>query len=587
MTKPIFRALAVLLFLLQPQTLMAQQTAWIQIEARPSLTEAQARARYYAARLPRVNGFALGTGWYAIALGPYEETQAKAIRSRLRASGQIPRDSFVADGRGFGLRFWPIGAGAAPIPAPAPAPAEQTPQTPDQPAAQSGSQIAPAAGETPAQARAAEARLPRQAREDLQRALAWQGHYAAAIDGDFGPGTRRAMAAYQQAEGFEPTGILTTAQRRQLMGDYQKALSELGMKRVVDETAGIAIELPMAMLKFDSYDYPFAHYNGRDGSKVRAILISQRGNERTLIGLYDVMQSLAIVPRGSKGDKKRRSFTLTGSDNSIASYSYAALEDGQIKGFTLVWPAGDKRRMQRLIDRMQASFTALPEGVLDETMRRAGADQNIDLLAGLELRKPARTHSGFFVDSAGAVVTLSDVADSCRQITIGDERSARIVATDETLGLSVLRPDDPLAPPGYARFREGAARLNSEIAVAGYSYGGSLGAPTLSFGQLADIRGLAGEAELARLSVTTLPGDAGGPVLAGDGTVLGILMPKPDDSGRKLPGDVAFMTNADAVAAMLADARITAERAGPAAALAPEDLTVLAGQMTVLVSCWN
>lgn len=570
----IFRRLTVLLCLLIPSALMAQQTAWVQIEARPSLIEAQSRARFYAAQLPQVNGFSLGSGWYAIALGPYDEAGAKSVLGRLRTAGQIPHDSFVADGRAFGQRFWPIGARP-------PAPAAQAP------VATQETTVTPPPDETPAQARASEAQLPREARQNLQRALEWEGFYTAAIDGDFGPGTRRAMAAYQQANGSEPTGILTTKERGQLIAGYQSALSELGMQTVVDEKAGISVDMPTAMVAFDSYDYPFAHYKGRGDSQVQVILISQRGTKATLSGLYDVLETLAIVPRTGTRDKKRRSFVLTGADNKIASYTYAALDDGQIKGFTLVWPAGDDKRMNRVISQMRTSFTALPRGVLDETMRLGGADQNIDLMSGLELRKPATTHSGFFVDAAGTVVTSSDALGACRQITIGDERNAEVIVTDDALGVTALRPTDPLAPPGFARFKETVARLNSDIAVAGYSYGGDLGAPTLTFGTLADIRGLAGETTLSRLSVTTLAGDGGGPVLASDGAVLGVLLSGTDKSGRELPQDVAFMANADALDGMLSGANISLTRVGPSAPLPPEDLSVLATDMTVLVSCWN
>jgi len=41
--------------------------------------------------------------------------------------------------------------------------------------------------------------------------------YNAAIDGSFGRGTRNSMAAWQEANGYEINGILTTAQRAELL----------------------------------------------------------------------------------------------------------------------------------------------------------------------------------------------------------------------------------------------------------------------------------------------------------------------------------------------------------------------------------
>ena len=50
----------------------------------------------------------------------------------------------------------------------------------------------------------------------MQTALQWFGFYTSTIDGAFGRGTRASMAAWQEAQGLDPTGILTTAQRATL-----------------------------------------------------------------------------------------------------------------------------------------------------------------------------------------------------------------------------------------------------------------------------------------------------------------------------------------------------------------------------------
>ena len=56
---------------------MAQGTTWVQIEARPTEAEAEARAAAYSGRLDSVNGFRLSSGWYAIALGPFSRDEAE------------------------------------------------------------------------------------------------------------------------------------------------------------------------------------------------------------------------------------------------------------------------------------------------------------------------------------------------------------------------------------------------------------------------------------------------------------------------------------------------------------------------------
>ncbi len=54
--------------------------------------------------------------------------------------------------------------------------------------------------------------LVRDQKTAIQRALKAEGYYNSAIDGDFGPGTRRAIKAFQRDAGLEQTGFLTDQQ---------------------------------------------------------------------------------------------------------------------------------------------------------------------------------------------------------------------------------------------------------------------------------------------------------------------------------------------------------------------------------------
>ena len=49
------------------------------------------------------------------------------------------------------------------------------------------------------------------------------------------------MSVWQERNGFEVTGILTTAQRAALLRDYNAVLNGLGLAVVRDDTAGIEI----------------------------------------------------------------------------------------------------------------------------------------------------------------------------------------------------------------------------------------------------------------------------------------------------------------------------------------------------------
>lgn len=568
-----------------------QEVVWVQIEARPTLALAQERARAYAADLPDVNGFALSSGWYAIALGPYSRADAEQVLRVYRAEGAVPNDSFIAFASTFRQQFWPIGA-ALPEATPPSLPTEQPEavplvQTPDNAPLvtdDAGIPLPPLPDESPNEARASEGLLSAAEREALQVALKWAGFYDGPIDGAFGRGTRASMAAWQGANAFETTGILTTLQRATLLGQYNAVLEGLDLQMVRDDTAGIEMMLPLGAVAFDRIEPPFVHYEASGDIAARVLLISQEGDRGTMFGLYDIMQTLQIVPTEGPRERREDGFTLIGQGGDFVSHTEVSLRNGQIKGFTLVWPAGDEERRLRLLGEMQKSFASI-DGVL--SFAAGGqSEQRIDLVSGLEVRKPRQTRSGFFVDQVGTVVTTTDAVAGCARITLDNDVTAQVIGTDEALGIAVLRPDTPLVPISTAAFQTATPRLQSEISVAGFSYGGILSAPTLTFGRLADLRGLNGEANLKRLELAALPGDVGGPVFDAGGAVLGMLSLRPA-AGRQLPQDVSFSVDSTAIRALLDRLGLpTVDAQGPGT-IDPVDLTRRASMMTVLVGCWD
>lgn len=579
---------------LSPVSAQAQENAWVQIEAVPTLAIAQQRAAEYSGSLSNVNGFRAGR-WYAIALGPFTPEGARQELIVLRQSGLIPRDSFITRTSDYALQFWPIGGTALtarPLAPTAPQQATPAAEAAD-PEAEADAALLPVVpDETPREARASERLLTGAERRELQEALQWFGYYAAAIDGAFGAGTRRAMQQWQAAEGFEATGILTTAQRAVLLEAYRAPFEALGLRLVRNDAAGIEMIMPAGRVSYTRTEAPFVHYDSADGSGMRVLLISQEGDEATLFGLYDIMQTLEIVPPDGPRRRDARRFELRGESPGLKSHTTARVVDGAVKGFTLVWQDEDPRVIERVIAEMEASFVALPS-VLPDTAREGDlAEQRIDLLSGLQLRTPERTRSGFFVDASGLVLTTRGATASCQRVTIGDDIEVRVAAEDDALGLALLRPAQALAPLAVARFQGRVPRLQSEVAVAGYPYGAALDLPLLTYGRLADLRGLDGAEDVNRLDLAAQPGDAGGPVFDATGAVLGVLQghadAEPQASDRqRLPEGVAFAVDVPAIETFLGAAGLALQGTSEDRAIAPEDLANLAADLTVPVNCWN
>lgn len=584
------------------QDAAGQDVVFIQLEARTSLASAQTSVREYASRLEDVNGFSLGGGWYGIAIGPYRRSYAQQRLSELVAARRIPADSYIEVPRAFGQQFWPVGAqnnAAALVPVePRPAPQPVTPEpqaavtTPDPqvapqpvtPDAQATVDPAAIPQETPQEAAQSEARLTREERDMLQIALKWAGFYNGAIDGAFGPGTRASMSRWQEANEFDPTGILTTAQRAELLRQYNGVLEGMELTKVRDTTAGIEIEVPLGVVAFDRYEAPFALFKPTTEMGARVLLVSQPGDRSSLAGLYEIMQTLQIVPVEGERRRDANGFLLTGENDRIVTHFEVGLQGGEIKGFGLVWPAGDEERRSRVLKRMQDSYGRI-EGVLNPAAVTDDG-QRVDLVSGLKVRSARESASGFFVEARGTVVTSASLVQNCERITLNGVHDMRLLASDEALGIAVLTPVERLAPARVAQFRNGDLRLQSEVAVAGFSFGGILTAPTLTFGTLEDTRGLTGEERVKRLALAAMPGDVGGPVFDTGGTVLGLLLPKEMPGGRVLPEQVSFAADGALILDFLRNNGIQPVSRGGLQSLAPEDLTAQAAEMTVLVSCW-
>lgn len=596
-----------LLSLCLPFAALSQTSHWVQFEAHATLRSAEEYAARYEARFGNVAGFRLAGGWYALAIGPFETPEdAEFVRRQLLQARDIRPDSYVSDDSIYGQQFWPAGSTAtrAPVITERPsdtAAAEVAEEAPEADAAgeadaatEMPTQTAPEAprfadipDETLGEARANERQLGRDERAEIQIALQWFGYYTQAIDAAFGPGTRRAIATWQEDQGADGTGFLTTRQRMELLWSYEQALARYDFAPVSDERAGIEITVPAAMVAFDRYEAPFVHFSATNNSGMRLLLISQEGTQATLFGLYEIMQTLEVMPLEGRRERRNNGFLLTGQSDSARAHAVAQFQGGTIKGWMLLWEPRADDDAALVLETLEASFRPIAGVLPSDAGASASTVARRDLMAGLEVRRPLRARSGFFVDAVGTVVTTAEAVASCERVTIDEAYVADVRFVDEQAGVAVLSPREPLVPLAYAQFAPLDPRLDSDVRVSGFSYQDTLTRPILTFGQLADLKGLNGEDSLRRLSIRVQPGDTGGPVFDGNGAVMGMLLPRFEDPTRLLPEDVNFAVSGEAILAALESAERRGALSRENAAMPAEILTRVSSDLTVLVSCWN
>ena len=569
----------------------AQDMHWIQIEAQPSLLEAETRARIYAQEFPDTQAHSIGSGWYAITLGPLPEDKADLRMSQLRARAAIPRDSFLATGANYRQRIYPIGSTPAAVTPAQTVEAEVVQEeatqllvveTAESAASEQASpeQSIYVPDETLSVARASEGLLSREEKMDLQLYLQWAGYYNSTIDASFGRGTRRSMAAWQTDNGHEDTGVLTTAQREQLRAQYFAIFNGLGLETHRDLEAGISIDLPKEVVAFDAYAAPLAHFKSQDASSPAQIfLISAAGNRGDLAAIYRVLPTLSIVPMNIEKSLNKDRFVITGAGTSTRAFITASHKGGEIKGFGLIWPNQNEEQFDRLVAHMRKSFETF-SGTLDPSLSVAINDPETEF--GVAIRKPAFVKSAVFVSDQGHAMTDTSNLEQCSSLTISGTYDAEIIARSET-GAGLLSPKSDFNPISYAKLGN-AVRKGDKTFLSSYPYGGRLGLASVTQATVMETTDLSGNAEKFRLDLLAQPGDFGGAVLDQSGNLTGILVSQ-DDTGRVLPNNVNFAAATDALTSMMQSAGLRL-RTGKTDRL--DDVALIASAQNILtpIECW-
>ena len=200
--------------------------------------------------------------------------------------------------------------------------------------------------------------------------------------------------------------------------------------------------------------------------------------------------------------------------------------------------------------------------------------------------------TGFFVGIGGEVLTNSHVVEECGQVEVRGAVGtvpARLVARDAANDLAILRTT--LTPPKVAGLRLGI-RLGEPVAAFGYPLAGMLSTSgNFTLGNVTALTGLGDNTSYLQVSAPVQPGNSGGPLLDGNGNLVGVVTAKLNAlkvmvaTNGDIPQNVNFALKG-AVAATFLESNGVAFTAGTTAtAMAPADLADHAKAMSVFVTC--
>ena len=210
-------------------------------------------------------------------------------------------------------------------------------------------------------------------------------------------------------------------------------------------------------------------------------------------------------------------------------------------------------------------------------------------------QRPARSATGFVVDSAGHAVTSAHAIEGCTSLTVQGAGSGRaeIRVRDDGLDLALLRLDGRTALPAPLAVTL-PIRLGAEVVVFGYPLQGVLAyGANVTDGIVSGLAGPGNDGRLFQHTAPVQPGNSGSPLLDRRGAVIGVAVSKLNawQMARRLgdlPQNINFGLRAEAVADFLAGHGIAADGAGGGGVrLSIAEVAERAGRFTLLLECWQ
>lgn len=221
----------------------------------------------------------------------------------------------------------------------------------------------------------------------------------------------------------------------------------------------------------------------------------------------------------------------------VATAHYAVFNsagDSVLKGDSVVrWAPGMGgynsdvmgRLTEQVINRTLTDIVAQLRPTADKFPTGEKIPINLDLLVDKD--HAAMSGTGFFVNSAGQLLTAAHVVHDCTTIDVrsgGNSLPATVTASSALLDMAVL--DTHVSSEHFLPLRrEGRLELGENVVNVGFPLQTLMtDAPTVTRGTLSSRAGMTGSVGQFQFSAPIQPGASGGPVIGARGDVVGVAV---------------------------------------------------------------
>lgn len=444
--------------------------------------------------------------------------------------------------------------------------------------------------------------LTREDKRFLQTALAFAGTYRGLLDGAWGARSQQAFEQYSAKE----LGTRSEDWHMALLAyDFFNLFETDGWNIQYMPILGMSVMVPAKTLITDAPSDSFLNYrHSRSSLSISVGTLTTRAaqnvHEYTLgkrapnAAPYTVRKdnfavTSVTLPNGStiytrsnyiSGAWSTIILSASRSDANILNAVSASIAVGHASRLSIT--SGGK------LDRIITKATALSKEPKQEPPQSSQAVSAPPPSAKVEPENSGSAGSGFRVSPEGHVMTNAHVIESCTEIRV-DGHTAVLVDKSESFDLAILKTA-PSPDGAVATFSSQPARLNSDVTAVGYPYAGALSGLNVTRGSVSSMKGLANDTITMQITAPVQSGNSGGPLVAGDGSVVGVVVSKLDvvkfaSVVGDMPQNVNFAVRGELAQLFLSQNGIEPQRRIDALPLSPEDLAEEAKSYTTFIEC--
>jgi serine protease Do len=431
----------------------------------------------------------------------------------------------------------------------------------------------------------------------LQTALAFNGHYNGLLDGDWGPRSQRAMESYAQAE-------FGSAAEEWHLAFLAFSFIDLferdgwGMFRM--NSFGLSLLYPYTAVVTDPSTEYFVNWRHRFSSLSYSTGIHDRQNVQNVHDYTESVHSssteLYILRRPSlavTSATRNDGSVLYTRSNFINGLWHTAMLSADRQDVPILnavaasITVGSSRNISITRDGPLETIVMQTLAIINEQDSASNAPQQSAQVSAPEVAHIS-TGTGFIVSSQGFALTNAHVVQGCVQVTY-DGLPASVVSQSEEYDLALLQIPD-WSGDVVATFSPAPARLNSDVTVVGFPLSGLLSGLNVTRGAVSSSLGFGGDMSGMQITAPVQPGNSGGPLLAADGEVVGVVVSKLDaqyvaDLTGDIPQNVNFAIRGELAKLFLFQNGVEPVLGTSDAPVAPVDIAQIASAYTGFIEC--